>query len=148
MPNTAPLETTAMVRTSSSRFSLHIPGKGIQYIPSQGNDSTYTRSTSQSRFGLAPPLSPSTGRPIHPQQGPITPSRYPDVPRTHRHPISTISPRAFLFPLCWRPGRCASSSSKLDARICSTSQTSGSASGWTTCHYGGGSREGPGHGCE
>ena len=47
-----------------------IPGKGI-YIPSLGNDSsTYTRSTSQSGSGLSSPLSPTTVRPIQPQQGP------------------------------------------------------------------------------
>ena len=47
-----------------------IPGKGI-FIPSLGNDSsTYTRSTSQSGSGLSSPLSPTTVRPIQPQQGP------------------------------------------------------------------------------
>ena len=73
----------------SSLTAWFIPGKGIQYIPSQGNNSLmYTRSTSQSGSGLSSLLSPRTGWPIQPQQGPYSPQ-----PRTHRHPISTISAR-------------------------------------------------------
>ena len=52
-----------------------IPGKGI-YIPSLGNDSLmYARSTSQSGSELSSPLSPTTGRPIQPQQGPYYPQQ-------------------------------------------------------------------------
>ena len=52
-----------------------IPGKGI-YIPSLGNDSSmYACSTSQSGSGLLSPLSPTTGRPIQPQQGPYYPQQ-------------------------------------------------------------------------
>ncbi|KIK14790.1 hypothetical protein PISMIDRAFT_116394 [Pisolithus microcarpus 441] len=57
----------------SSLTARFIPGKGIQYLP-QGNDPPpYNRSTSQ---GSVPsPLSPTTGRPIQPQQGPFYPQQ-------------------------------------------------------------------------
>ena len=52
-----------------------IPSKGI-FIPSLGNDSSmYTRSTLQSGSGLSSPLSPMTGQPIQPQQGPYYPQQ-------------------------------------------------------------------------
>jgi len=54
---------------SSRLIARFIPATGIQYIPSQWNDSpTHTRSTSQSS-GLSSPLLPTTGRPIQPKQG-------------------------------------------------------------------------------
>ncbi|KAI6103359.1 hypothetical protein EDD16DRAFT_1730754 [Pisolithus croceorrhizus] len=58
----------------SSLTARFIPGKGIQYLP-QGNHGSppYNRSTSQ---GSVPfPLSPTTGRPIQPQQGPFYPQQ-------------------------------------------------------------------------
>ncbi|KIK23212.1 hypothetical protein PISMIDRAFT_10999 [Pisolithus microcarpus 441] len=57
----------------SSLTARFILGKGIQYLP-QGNDSPpYNRSTLQ---GSVPsPLSPTTGRPIQPQQGPFYPQQ-------------------------------------------------------------------------
>ncbi|KAI6044352.1 PSP1 C-terminal conserved region-domain-containing protein [Pisolithus marmoratus] len=51
-----------------------IPGKGIQYLPQGNNDApSYNRSTSQS--SMSSPLSPTTGRPIQPQQGPFYPQQ-------------------------------------------------------------------------
>ncbi|KAF9229798.1 PSP1-domain-containing protein [Gyrodon lividus] len=54
-----------------------IPGKGIQYLPSPGNGGpSYNRSISQSgSSAISSPLSPTTGRPIQPQQGPFYPQQ-------------------------------------------------------------------------
>ncbi|KAI6137155.1 PSP1 C-terminal conserved region-domain-containing protein [Pisolithus sp. B1] len=58
----------------SSFTARFIPGKGIQYLPQGNHDSPpYNRSTSQ---GSVPsPLSPTTGLPIQPQQGPFYPQQ-------------------------------------------------------------------------
>ncbi|KAI6022480.1 PSP1 C-terminal conserved region-domain-containing protein [Pisolithus microcarpus] len=58
----------------SSLTACFIPGKGIQYLPQGNNDPPpYNRSTSQG--SIPSPLSPTTGRPIQPQQGPFYPQQ-------------------------------------------------------------------------
>jgi len=89
--------------TLTARF---IPGKGIQYIPLQGNDpSTYARSTSQSS-GLSSPLSPTTGRPIQPQQGPYYPQqmqhRTSDAPTPNLNDLGKGVPLSSV-PASWPP---------------------------------------------
>jgi len=58
-----------------------IPGQGIQYLPPQAHNGTtgFTRTSSQA------PLSPTTGRPIQPQQGPY-------YPQTQRRPSDASAP--------------------------------------------------------
>lgn len=93
-----------------------IPGKGIQYISSQGNDSpTYNRSTSQSGSGLSSPLSPTTGRPIQPQQGPYYPQqiqrRPSDAPTPNLNdlgkgvPLSSVPASWPLYIVEFKAGR-------------------------------------------
>ncbi|KAI5991015.1 hypothetical protein EDC04DRAFT_2911737 [Pisolithus marmoratus] len=53
---------------NGNRLALISKNKGIQYLPQGNNDApSYNRSTSQS--SMPSPLSPTTGRPIQPQQG-------------------------------------------------------------------------------
>jgi len=98
--------------TLTARF---IPGKGIQYKLLQGNDSpTYTRSTSQSS-GLSSPLSPTTGRPIQPQQGPYYPQqmqrRTSDSPTPNLNdlgkgvPLSSVAASWPLYIVEFKAGR-------------------------------------------
>ncbi|EGN94147.1 hypothetical protein SERLA73DRAFT_96977 [Serpula lacrymans var. lacrymans S7.3] len=53
-----------------------IPGQGIQYLPQQGNGITgMTRNVSIGAGSMASPISPTSGRAIHPQQGPFYPQQ-------------------------------------------------------------------------
>ncbi|OJA20174.1 hypothetical protein AZE42_12049, partial [Rhizopogon vesiculosus] len=58
-----------------------IPGHGIQYLPPQASNNGFTRTPSQG------PLSPTTGRPIQPQQGP-----YYSHQQTQRRPSDASAP--------------------------------------------------------
>lgn len=61
-----------------------IPGQGIQYLPPQSNNNGFTRTASQGQG----PLSPTTGRPIQPQQGPY----YSQQPQTQRRTSDASAP--------------------------------------------------------
>ncbi|KIJ58928.1 hypothetical protein HYDPIDRAFT_33683 [Hydnomerulius pinastri MD-312] len=67
----------ASQQQQQSLTARFIPGQGIQYLPSQGNGApSYNRSISQSgSSAMNAPLSPTTGRPIQPQQGPFYPQQ-------------------------------------------------------------------------
>ncbi|KAL4069145.1 PSP1 C-terminal conserved region-domain-containing protein [Scleroderma yunnanense] len=100
----------------ASLTARFIPGKGIQYVSSQGNDSpTYNRSASQSASGLSSPLSPTTGRPIQPQQGPYYPQqiqrRTSDAPTPNLNdlgkgvPLSSVPASWPLYIVEFKAGR-------------------------------------------
>ncbi|KAI6040057.1 PSP1 C-terminal conserved region-domain-containing protein [Pisolithus marmoratus] len=73
-----------------------IPGKGIQYLPQGNNDApSYNRSISQS--SMPSPLSPTTGRPIQPQQGPFYPQQMQR--RTSDAPVPNINDLGKGVPL-------------------------------------------------
>jgi len=61
-----------------------IPGQGLQYLPPQANNG-FARTPSQG------PLSPTTGRPIQPQQGPYYPQQ-----QTQRRPSDASAPLSEL----------------------------------------------------
>lgn len=63
-----------------------IPGQGIQYLPPQSNNNNngFTRTASQGQG----PLSPTTGRPIQPQQGPY----YSQQAQNQRRPSDASAP--------------------------------------------------------
>ncbi|KAG6329849.1 hypothetical protein ID866_9239 [Astraeus odoratus] len=102
----------------SSLTARFIPGKGIQYLPSHGGDATpsYSRSTSQGGSGALPsPLSPTTGRPIQPQQGPYYPQqmqrRTSDAPTPNLNelgkgvPLSSVPASWPLYIVEFKAGR-------------------------------------------
>ncbi|KIO01155.1 hypothetical protein M404DRAFT_736569 [Pisolithus tinctorius Marx 270] len=80
----------------SSLTARFIPGKGIQYLPQGSNDApSYNRTNSQS--SIPSPLSPTTGRPIQPQQGPFYPQQMQR--RTSDAPVPNLNDLGKGVPL-------------------------------------------------
>ncbi|KAI5986412.1 PSP1 C-terminal conserved region-domain-containing protein [Pisolithus albus] len=87
----------------SSLTARFIPGKGIQYLPQGNNDPPpYNRSTSQG--SIPSPLSPTTGRPIQPQQGPFYPQQMQR--RSSDAPVPNINDLGKGVPLSSVPASC------------------------------------------
>ncbi|KIJ21359.1 hypothetical protein PAXINDRAFT_123044 [Paxillus involutus ATCC 200175] len=94
-----------------------IPGHGIQYLPSPGNGGpSYNRSISQSgSSAVSSPLSPTSGRPIQPQQGPFYPQhmqrRTSDAPQPNVNdlgkgvPLSSVPASWPLYIVEFKAGR-------------------------------------------